>query len=110
FDDLVGDAGTHAAGCRPSWVRAPSSLLLSLSAFARCTHGRDVPEPDVSKCSKTVTYSITSSARASRVGGRFRPSALAVLRLMLSSNLVGCSTGKSAALTPRSTFTASRAT
>ena len=36
------------------------------------------------------TYSITSSARASSVGGTSRPSALAVLRLITSSNLVGC--------------------
>src|SRR5215510_9914704 len=38
-------------------------------------------------------YSITSSARASRVGGISRPSALAVIRLTARSNLVGCSTG-----------------
>jgi hypothetical protein len=31
------------------------------------------------------TYSITSSARASNVGGTVRPRALAVLRLMMSS-------------------------
>jgi len=36
-------------------------------------------------------HSITSSARASSVGGTSRPSALAVLRLMANSNLVGCS-------------------
>ena len=37
-----------------------------------------------------AVYSITSSARASSVGGTVRPSALAVLRLTTSSNLVGC--------------------
>ena len=37
-----------------------------------------------------------SSARA----GTSRPRALAVLRLITSSNLVGCSTGKSAGLAP----------
>src|SRR5215813_7714669 len=36
-----------------------------------------------------ATHSITSSARASRVGGRVRPSAFAALRLMTSSYLVG---------------------
>ena len=35
-------------------------------------------------------HSITSSARASSVGGTSRPSALAVLRLITSSNLVDC--------------------
>src|SRR5207302_1871277 len=45
-------------------------------------------------------HSITSSARASSVRGTVRPSALAVLRLMTSSNLVGCCTGRSAGLAP----------
>src|SRR6266498_1399033 len=35
-------------------------------------------------------HSITSSARASSVGGTSRPSARTVLRLIMSSNLVGC--------------------
>ena len=42
---------------------------------------------------------LSSSARASSDGGMTRPSALAVLRLM-SSNWVGCSTGRSTGLTP----------
>jgi len=47
-----------------------------------------------------VPYSITSSALASNVGGMARPSTLAVLRLIASSNLVGCATGKVAGLAP----------
>src|SRR5216683_3005675 len=42
-----------------------------------------------------AAYSITSSARASSDCGTVRPSALAVLRLITSSNVVGCWTGKS---------------
>src|ERR1700738_2505016 len=45
-------------------------------------------------------YSITSSARASRVGGTSMPSARAVGRLMTSSNLLDCTTGKSTGLAP----------
>jgi hypothetical protein len=45
-------------------------------------------------------HSITSSAVASSAGGTVRPSALAVLRLMTNSNLVGCTTGRSAAFSP----------
>src|SRR5262245_28523704 len=45
-------------------------------------------------------HSITSSARASSVGGISRPSALAVARLMTNSNLVGCITGRSDGLAP----------
>jgi hypothetical protein len=39
---------------------------------------------------------MTSSARASKVGGISRPSALAVLRLIVSSYFVGACTGRSA--------------
>src|SRR6516225_4014035 len=45
-------------------------------------------------------HSITSSARASSVGGTSRPSAFAVLRLMTSSNLVGACTGRLPAFSP----------
>jgi hypothetical protein len=45
-------------------------------------------------------YSITSSARASSVGGTSRPRALAVLRLITSSYLVGACTGRSAGFSP----------
>jgi len=45
-------------------------------------------------------HSITSSARESRVGGTSRPSALAAFRLITSSNLVGCSTGRSPGFAP----------
>ena len=49
---------------------------------------------------KRALYSITSSARASSACGTVRPSALAVLMLITSSNVVGCSTGRSAGLAP----------
>src|SRR5262249_5578214 len=45
-------------------------------------------------------HSITSSARARIPGGNVSPIALAVLRLTASSNLTGCSTGRSAGLVP----------
>ena len=60
---------------------------------------------------RAVPYSITSSARASSAGGRSRPRAFAVLRLMTNSSLVGCSIGRSAGLAPLSilsTYTAAR--
>jgi hypothetical protein len=53
-----------------------------------------------------ATHSITSSARASRAGGTSRPSAFAVVKLMTSSNLVGCTTGNSAGLAPLRTLPA----
>jgi len=45
-------------------------------------------------------YSMTSSASAKSVGGILRLRVLAVLRLITSSNRVGCSTGRSAGLAP----------
>jgi hypothetical protein len=54
----------------------------------------------MSNRSKVRIYSITSSARASSVGGTSRPSALAVLRLITSSYLVGACTGRSAGFSP----------
>src|SRR5262249_44467249 len=57
----------------------------------RATEKRDeLPSP----------HSISSSARGSSVGGISRPSALAVLRLMTSSYLVGACTGRSAGFSP----------
>src|SRR6187401_3278966 len=47
-----------------------------------------------------AAYSITSSAIASSPGGKLRPNALAVLRLITSSNLVGCMTGRSEGFSP----------
>ena len=48
----------------------------------------------------TPIHSITSSARASTVAGTSRPSALAVLRLITSSYLVGACTGRSDGFSP----------
>jgi hypothetical protein len=45
-------------------------------------------------------HSITSSARASSVSGTVRPSILAATVLITISNLVACSTGKSAGFVP----------
>jgi len=49
---------------------------------------------------KRTSYSITSVACATSVVGTVMPSALAVLRFITSSNLVGCCTGRSAGFAP----------
>src|ERR1700751_1358713 len=64
-----------------------------------CRYFADGPEPDSCSAAR-MAYSITSSARARSEGGTSRPSALAVLRLITSSNLVGCWTGRSEGLSP----------
>ena len=57
---------------------------------ARAASGHAAAAPPSSVMNSRRVHSITSSARASSVGGTSRPSALAVLRLMTSSYLVGC--------------------
>src|SRR4026209_1183138 len=61
--------------------------------------------PDLHRLDRTSfawrTHSITSSARASSVGGMVRPSACAVIRFTTISNLVGCSTGMLPGFVPR---------
>jgi hypothetical protein len=76
----------------------------------RADVGADIVEPPVSakscreqmqqmKC-RLFAYSITSSARASSIGGMVRPSISAVCALMTSSNLVDCIAGRSTGLAP----------
>src|SRR5262245_37767406 len=68
-------------------------VVSSISSWAEAAAVGDDPPHHRSK---PTLYSITSSARASSVGGTSRPSALAVLRLMTSSYFTGDCTGRSA--------------
>src|SRR5712691_348244 len=74
---------------------APYLTRLLRARRARPSHGAAEQHYELAPL-----HSITSSARASSNGGNSIPSALAVLRLRISSYLVGCSTGRSAALAP----------
>ena len=56
---------------------------------ARAASGHAAAAPPSSVMNSRRSHSITSSARASSVGGTSRPSAFAVLRLMTSSKLGG---------------------
>ena len=49
---------------------------------------------------ESAAYWMISSVCANSHGGIVNPSALAVLRLMINSNFVGCSTGRSAGFAP----------
>ena len=55
---------------------------------------------ELMRCSKIPSYSITSSARKRREWGSVMPICFAVRALSISSNLVGCSMGKSLGLEP----------
>ena len=60
---------------------------------------RFMPKADICSAANK-SYSITSSAATSSLSGTARPSILAVPVLMTNSNLVDCTTGKSAGLAP----------
>ena len=67
---------------------------------ARAASGHAAAAPPSSVMNSRRSHSITSSARASSIGGRSMLSALAVLRLTISSSRVGCSMGRSPGFSP----------
>ena len=93
--------GMSALGQKQTF--APQKVMSALPPIAdMCSATRDVrfgPIADIGT-NLHVGYSITSSARASSIGKMVRPRAFAVLRLMTSSNFVGCVMGRSAGLAP----------
>src|SRR6266540_875581 len=93
-------------GSRPD-VPDTRRLARLLRARGERPRGRTAEQRD----EFAAIHSITSSARASSVGGTSRPSALAVLRLTTSSNLTGAWTGSSLGFEPwrmRSAYDAAR--
>ena len=87
----------RTSGCRGTQKSDPRHLAALLRA--RRQRPRRAAPPSSVMNSRRL-HSITSSARASSVGGTSRPSILAVSALMTSSNLVDCTTGRSAGLAP----------
>src|SRR5215469_13207587 len=78
-----------------AWTVVPrmftmSQLHLNEQTSTETTHWSHQCQLRTHAPQQHACYSITSSARASSVGGTVRPSALAVTRLMTSSNLVDC--------------------
>src|SRR5215472_8354719 len=94
-------------GERHEHTDAPRSLALLRARHQRPRHRRAAEKRD----ELAAPHSITSSARASSVGGISIPRAFAVLRLITSSYLVGACTGRSAGFSPlrmRSMYPAAR--
>ena len=101
--------------CRPWWNAASPSWPSGLSAarFMRtpirrgrsgCCARRERPRGcrAAEQCDEgAAVHSITSSAATISLCGTVSSSDLAVLRLMINSNFVGCWTGSSAGLVPR---------
>src|SRR5262245_11714622 len=83
-------------------VRAMSALPPKADIGTQPRDVRFVPKADSCIASH---HSNTSSARTRTDGGIAIPNALAVLAFTASSNLVGCSTGRSAGFMPLRTLT-----
>jgi hypothetical protein len=91
------------------WARTASRQRASLAATFG-VHVRFTPESGHVRCNErcllrvnsghSVFHSITSLALANSAGGTVRPSALAVLRLITNSYLVGACTGISPGFSP----------
>jgi len=84
-------------------VRAPAEPCCAHRNFhhqCRTIFATESANIYLSRCSNSIAYSITSSARASSVGGTLRPSIRAVSALMTNSNLLDCTTGRSAGFAP----------
>ncbi len=82
-----------AAACRRSLGHGRTAVVDPLRSFDLTSSGRRTGH-------SSIAYSMTSSARARSDCGTVRPSALAVLRLMTSSNSVGRWTGRSLGFSP----------
>ena len=102
-------------GPRPEEKEAAKAAVDAAAArLARMQFGyrkEEIEQARQEQVVRGILYSMMSSARASRVGEMLRPRALAVLRLIASSNLVGCWTGRSPGLAPfkiLSTYVAAR--
>ena len=78
------------------YANAPHALALLRACRERPSSHRAAEQRD----EVAPFHSITSSASANNLSGIVRPSALAVFRLMTSSNLVGCITGRSIGFSP----------
>ena len=93
-EKLTGDLGNVIEATR---IGARCSDRLTAGELSPGNFGllqQYLPGGDLSRCTTfategTLNYSITSSARASSVGGTSMPSVLAVFRLITSLNLTG---------------------
>jgi hypothetical protein len=81
---------------RPARLATMATNSAGSTGLATCMSGDRRSRPRWS----STRYSMTWSARSRSVCGIVRPRALAVLRLMINSNLVARSTGRSAGRAP----------
>ena len=91
----------------PLWVKSRhvrcksvmSALPPKADMCSATRHVRFVPKADICSAAKKILFDHLVGRHEQR-SGTVRPSAFAALRLITSSNLVGCNTGSSAGLAP----------
>ena len=98
-------AGQQCLGLGPARDSQLGGLfrLGNASPMSRCSSEGKISLSEgvaIGAGSPSPAHSMTWSARASSAGGIVNPRALAVLRLMTNSNLVGCSIGSSPGFAP----------
>src|SRR4029453_13184011 len=102
-ETLAGETGGNAADAGPArepLAEGSEQSGLRTRNIAEVEGGQHREEGTAALAQVVGCHWMISSARRRTDGGIVRPSALAVFRLMTSSNLVGCSTGKSAGFAP----------
>ena len=102
--------GTNSSAVKSAYSKSPTTAPSARSSHAP-VRMRSLTWPSAQRRpilfrhrSSAPLHSITSSASASNDAGTSRPSDFAVLLLITSSNLVDCSTGKSAGFAPLRIF------
>src|SRR5262249_42497432 len=89
-----------AASIKKTRSHGTIAKRVDLAKRRRLGKGLPFSSSRVGRKGRCITHSITSLAATSKVCGTVSPSALAVLRLITSWNLVGSCTGRSAGFSP----------
>src|SRR5262249_6272913 len=85
---------------RVAWTGVQAADAINPSGFLRARRERPRRRAAEQCDEVAASHSITSSAMASSVIGKLRPSALAVLRLIANSTFTACWTGSPAGFSP----------
>jgi GAF domain-containing protein len=103
------DEGGHPRARLRQRARTQESNRRQFACLLRARRERPGSRAAEQRDERAASHSITSSARNRNDSGIVKPIALAVVRLMTSSNLDGCSTGISPGFVPRKTLSTNSA-